>query len=135
MRDTDPFTDAASTEAALGNQPQRKRRRSCFMTSFTSEFCRNSQLSKVERYGWEMKDEPGELMHVDKKRLRIDHEYQRSANEVKVTEITKRFSWLALGAIVVVRRGDAYYVVDGQHRVMAAMRRTDIATLPCVVFS
>lgn len=92
-------------------------------------------MTKIERYGWEMKDEPGEMVLLDKRSLVVDSEYQRQASDAKVVGIAKKWSWLAMGAIIVVFRDGCNYVVDGQHRVMAAMRRSDISMLPCVRFA
>ena len=52
----------------------------------------------------------------------------------KVRELTQDWSWIACGALVVALRDQCYYVIDGQHRLMAAKRRSDIAEMPCVVF-
>lgn len=41
---------------------------------------------------------------------------------------------MACGTIVVAQRCNEYYVVDGQHRVIASLRRSDIQKLPCLVF-
>jgi hypothetical protein len=91
-------------------------------------------MSKIERYGWTIKDKPGVLVSISKHELRIDPEYQRSALPAKIKAISSAWSWIACGAIIVGLRSDAYWVIDGQHRVLAAMRRVDITDLPCVVF-
>ena len=89
---------------------------------------------KVTAYKWEMLDSPGDLMWIPKAALRVDPAYQRDALENRITRITKAWSWVACGVIEVSRRGEEYWVIDGQHRVLAAMRRSDIQTLPCIVF-
>lgn len=89
--------------------------------------------SKVERHGWTVKD-PGVLMSINKHELKIDAEYQRTPIPAKIKVIASTWSWVACGAIVVGMRNGAYWVIDGQHRVLAAMRRVDITDLPCVVF-
>lgn len=90
---------------------------------------------KIKNYGWVVKDNPGELMYVEKHLLNIDHEYQRTLNIAKSRDLASAWSWIACGVIVVGVRDGAYYVIDGQHRVSAALRRSDIKTLPCIVFS
>jgi len=93
--------------------------------------------SKTERYKWTMADAiaPGEMLMISKHKLSIDHRYQRRAVDQKVLRMARDFSWVAFGAITVNRRGDQMYVVDGQHRLEAALRRDDVSEVPCVVFS
>jgi hypothetical protein len=94
------------------------------------------KVSKVSRYGWILRDRPGEFMHIDKNDLRIDHEYQREKVIVqKVREIQANWSWAGCGCILVAMRQDGgFWVFDGQHRVLAARNRADISELPCLVF-
>jgi hypothetical protein len=91
---------------------------------------------KVEQYGWVLKDKPGDLVWLKKSELIIDHSYQRNANSSRVLLIAREWSWLACGVIIVARRvGSGFlYVVEGQHRVLAALKRSDIDCLPCIVF-
>lgn len=79
-------------------------------------------------------DSPGELRWVSKETLRIDLRYQRQAGEYKVREIARKWSWVACGVIVVANRRGIYYVIDGGHRVLAAIQRDDVKALPCIVF-
>jgi len=90
--------------------------------------------AKVEQYKWLMTGAPGELVYLAKTVLEIDHNYQRHAKNVRVLKLAKRWNWLACGVLTVAKRGDRYYVVDGQHRLMAALKRGDIERLPCLVF-
>lgn len=94
----------------------------------------HSGASKIDRYGWTVKDDPGTLLMLDKKSLVVNHEYQRTENESKVLALASSWSWVACGAIIVAERDNQYFVIDGQHRVMAAKRRSDISKLPCIVF-
>lgn len=94
----------------------------------------SANLTKIDRYKWVVKDGPGVLMMIDKRDLRVNPEYQRSLAEHKVREMSASWSWLACSAITVGMRGGVCWVIDGQHRVVAAMRRADIVELPCVVF-
>lgn len=91
-------------------------------------------VDKVARYGWTIQDQPGRLMHVAKEKLLIAAEYQRDLIELKVKEITAAWSWVGCGVIVVAERDGKLWVIDGQHRVHGACRRSDIKTLPCIVF-
>lgn len=97
---------------------------------------KNGKVSKVDRYKWTNQDTPGDFRWLNKHDLNVDHSYQRDANETKLLKITGSWSWVACGAIVVCDRGDeGFFVIDGQHRVMAAIRRVDIVELPCIVFA
>ena len=94
----------------------------------------HSGKSKVERYKWSDPGKPGVFRMLHKSTLEIPDEYQRALNEVKVAEITRNFSWPSFGVIVVVYRNGIAFVIDGQHRCMATLRREDIDALPCMVF-
>jgi hypothetical protein len=93
-------------------------------------------MSKIERYGWILRDSPGLFMEIDKSDLLIDHNYQRDDVIVeKVRAIARAWSWAGCGAISVAVRPDGrFFVFDGQHRVLAAKTRSDISTMPCMVF-
>jgi hypothetical protein len=90
--------------------------------------------SKIEHYGWTIVDKPGVAMDVDKHDLIIDHSYQRQPNTHKCQSYAAAWSWVACGSIIVAKRSRQLFVIDGQHRVLAARRRTDIILLPCLVF-
>lgn len=91
-------------------------------------------LTKVDRYGWTIKDQPGFMKEINKSLLNVDMQYQRHANKSKVLTISSEWSWIACGVVVVAFRDGKYWVMDGQHRVMAAKQRADINNLPCIVF-
>jgi len=92
-------------------------------------------VDKIERYKWDdISDEPGKLEYIDKHALHVDAGYQRSLSPHTSRNIASSWSWMACGAITVARRSGKYYVIDGQHRVEAARKRSDIRELPCVVF-
>lgn len=95
---------------------------------------KSNLVSKVQKYKWEMQDSPGVLKMIDKSELRIDHTYQREAIQSKVIEFASNWSWIACGVIIVAIRDGEYWVIDGQHRVIAANRRADIIDLPCILF-
>ncbi len=91
-------------------------------------------VDKLTRYGWSVKDQPGELRMLHKDLLIVDATYQRDVVAQKVTAITAAFSHMAFGALTVAERNGKFYVIDGGHRRAAAMRRSDITYVPCVVF-
>lgn len=91
-------------------------------------------ISKVEQYKWLMTGQPGKLAYLSKSLLEIDHTYQRLAKNQRVIKLAKRWNWLACGVLTIAHRGGRHYVVDGQHRLMAALKRADIEVLPCLVF-
>ena len=90
---------------------------------------------KVNRYGWKMKDSKGELAWIDKNVLSIYNSYQRNASSSRVLTLAKNWSWAGCGVITVSRRGNSLFVIDGQHRVMAALKRSDITHLPAIIFN
>lgn len=94
------------------------------------------KISKVARYGWILRDRPGEFMEIDKNDLMIDHSYQREKVLIyKVREIASNWSWAGCGCLLVAMRPNgSFWVFDGQHRVLAARSRSDISLLPCLVF-
>jgi len=93
-----------------------------------------ANITKIDRYHWLCQHERGKYAEINKHEMVIDHEYQRRANERRILAITKNWSWVAFGTIAITKRNSKYYVLDGQHRVMAAMRRSDVEELPCMVF-
>ena len=93
------------------------------------------KLTKIVRYKWKLKDEPGQLRSIPKTKLGIDSTYQREWNEAKTRNLAKAWSWIACGALIVAcRDSDGLFIVDGQHRWAGAMLRADITHLPCIVF-
>jgi len=75
-------------------------------------------LTKVDRYGWTIKDQPGFMKEINKSLLNVDMQYQRHANKSKVLTISSEWSWIACGVVVVAFRDGKYWVMDGQHRVI-----------------
>lgn len=95
----------------------------------------NVGADKVEAYKWVIADEPGEFALIEKAALNVDHSYQRYHTDPKVLEKARSWSWLACGALSIGRRSDGtLWVIDGQHRYLAACRRSDIKVLPCMVY-
>jgi hypothetical protein len=93
-------------------------------------------MAKVEKFGWKIVDEPGRFLEIDKRLLNVDHSYQREdVSRGNISRMCAAWSWAACGCILVVMREDgSYWVFDGQHRVIAAMKRSDISKLPCLGF-
>lgn len=100
-----------------------------------TEIASNTRMSKVSRYGWVQINAPGRMCWLDKSSLRVDHSYQRAMNEHKRRRMASEWNWVALGALIVAEREDgSLWVIDGQHRLGAAMSRSDVRDLPCLVF-
>lgn len=104
------------------------------MISQNIETINNGKTDKVSRYKWIKKDSPGEFRMIAKTLLRMAEEYQRGVLIGKVQRMAREWSWISCGAIIVALRDGVFWVVDGQHRVLAALRRSDIDRLPCLVF-
>lgn len=95
----------------------------------------NRKTDKIKHYKWSDAGTKGELLWIPKGDLHVDHKYQRVATERRTLKIAGDWWWMACGTISVARRSDGVLVVfDGQHRVLAAMRRSDVTDLPCIVF-
>jgi hypothetical protein len=91
---------------------------------------------RVERLGWTIKNAPGEFLTIHKNELEVDPAYQRNRiNQRRVEAISRQWNWIACGCLVVALRSDnKWFVLDGQHRKLAADMRSDIGELPCLVF-
>ena len=89
-----------------------------------------------EYYGWKLVDEPGRLQMIRKGDLRVDATYQRNPKkESVINKIASFWSWAACGALIVAERADGeLFIVDGQHRWLAAMKLDSVEVLPCMVF-
>lgn len=81
------------------------------------------------------------LQYLPPSALSVDASYQRSIDagdsQALIKRIATYWNWDLCQPLVVSRRrteaGDAYFVIDGQHRLAAAILREDIGQLPCVV--
>lgn len=90
---------------------------------------------KVIRYDWKVKDEPGIFKFIDKNLLSIDHRYQRKGiKNSRVLEFSRNWSWIACNCLSIIYRHEQYWIIDGQHRKLAADKRTDIESLPCMIY-
>ena len=72
---------------------------------------------------------------IDIKRLTIDKSYQRltagKASQRTIKKIADTFYWCNFQPITVAPRGQKFAVVDGQHRLMAAIETRAIKEVPC----
>jgi hypothetical protein len=93
-------------------------------------------LDKAARYHLTVRNAPGEFLMIPKTELEVDSAYQRNRiNLRRVDTLTRTWDWIACGCLVVALRDDnKWFVVDGQHRKLAADQRSDIRELPCLVF-
>lgn len=91
---------------------------------------------KEERYQWDkIVGAPGKLLNIQKECLRIDYDYQRSQpSDPKILGYARAWDWALCATLLVADRDGVYYVWDGQHRLLAAMKRSDITHLPCMVY-
>jgi uncharacterized ParB-like nuclease family protein len=64
--------------------------------------------------------------------LKIDSTYQRSIRRLLVNKIKQEFDDRLAGALVVSKRDNGYYVLDGQHR-FVAMRELGVKDAVCLV--
>lgn len=104
------------------------------MSAALSEHTKTNGVDKVARYKWSMRDTPGILMSIHKTKLHVDTTYQRNTNIDKARAIASSWSWIGFGVLIVAVRDQVYWIIDGQHRHAAAMLRSDIGDLPCIVF-
>jgi ParB-like nuclease domain len=85
----------------------------------------------------EIKGTVGSLAMVPIAALRVDMTYQRNVTVASVRNIRaicRAFDWSKFLPVIVVRDGDAFSVVDGQHRATAAAT-LGIAEVPAYVLS
>jgi hypothetical protein len=80
------------------------------------------------------------LQYCAPDQLKIDETYQRTletgSSQALIRRIAMYWDWGLCQPLFVARRSDGgLYVVDGQHRLAAAILRGDIWQLPCVVSS
>jgi hypothetical protein len=79
-------------------------------------------------------NQPGLLANVNKNILTVAPEYQRQASPSLIKSIKDSWDWRAAGVLVVSKRDNQHFVIDGQHRLRAAQARQDIDKLPCIIF-
>jgi len=105
--------------------------------SATNDFYNDSigdGLSKIDRYGWTIDGDQPEFAFVEKHKLKIDDSYQREPSEEKIARMSRHWRWACVPSLLVSQRSThELFVYDGQHRLLAAMRRSDIDVLPCLI--
>lgn len=84
------------------------------------------------------KGNPPSVENRNPSELRLDDSYQRStdngASQALIRKIANGWDWRMCLPLVVSKRDDgSLWVIDGQHRLAAALLRGDIPFLPCVV--
>lgn len=96
------------------------------------------QEVSVEKKRWNiLKTTRGYFKNIPKEQLLVDPAYQRSHNghsRQKVQTFVKNWSWEGCHVLSVAHRGDKLYVMDGSHRLAAAMMIPEIKNLPCLIF-
>lgn len=93
---------------------------------------------KSQRYKWrEINPCSGELKWINKELLHVDSIYQRTdqVSAGKVAELAANFNWIAFGVLLIAqRRDESLWIYDGMHRWFAALKRSEVTQLPCIVF-
>jgi hypothetical protein len=59
--------------------------------------------------------------------------YQRKTSEMKIKKLIQDFDWKAFGFVMVNIRDSKNWVIDGQHRIVAATRK-GYKEVPCMVY-
>lgn len=105
------------------------------MQSENQEIHAPSGRTKVDVYQWKTTGQPGRFQMIHKSQLRIVQDsYQRVVRDRSVAEYAANWNWASAGALIIGNRDGVFYVIDGQHRLLAARKRADISELPCLVF-
>lgn len=81
---------------------------------------------------------PPTLEWISADKLAVDEAYQRATDSSKsrrlIYSMKEEWDWRLCQPLVISRRADgSLFVIDGQHRLSAALLREDIPHLPCVV--
>lgn len=89
----------------------------------------------VPEFAKSISNKNSRLVTIPKELLLIDSSYQNPANLEEVTRIRNGWNQFLCNPLSVAERYDGrYYVVDGQHRLLAAKQISNIKSLPCMVF-
>jgi hypothetical protein len=91
-------------------------------------------IDKIDRYDWKILDSPGTLVWINKNEIKIEEAYQRSLLKERVQAMSAKWSWIACGTLLIAQRAGELWAIDGQHRLAASKRRSDITKLPCILF-
>jgi hypothetical protein len=77
---------------------------------------------------------PGRLIELRKTDINIPHEYQRDLLKSRATKIAREFDWFQFGVLIIAHRNGEYFVVDGEHRLTAALSLEELDLLPCMLY-
>lgn len=93
-------------------------------------------IDKIKKFGWNQQtNKSGAVEFIHKSQIKVDTTYQREINISNVRKIAREWDWSLFGIITVGQRSDgSYWVCDGQHRLAAAMNRSDVQMVPCEIF-
>ena len=89
-----------------------------------------------------VKGKPPQVEWTNCNKLLIDHGYQRMIegrqSQRLIRSIAENWDWRLLAPLTVSLRDGSYgppglFVIDGQHRLKAALLRGDIPSLPCII--
>lgn len=97
---------------------------------------RSTRVDKIQKNKWNTETGSfGTDAMIDKWDLNVDTSYQRNISETRIKAISSGWRWEGVGKLVVAEREDGkLFVVDGQHRLIAARKRSDVNMLPCLVY-
>ncbi len=92
------------------------------------------QATRTDTERWGLTHKRGRLAWIPKEDLKLDLSYQRDQSSAKINRLRRDWSATACGALVYAERSDGLYVVDGGHRLTAALSRKDVTKLPGIIF-
>lgn len=75
-----------------------------------------------------------EFRYIHKNALMIDYSYQRPPSKTRARKIAREWDNSSCGVLTVSERNNEYYVIDGQHRLLAAKSLDRVEYLRCMVF-
>jgi hypothetical protein len=104
------------------------------LLSDTVDLPNRGTMSKVDKFGWRMKDAPGRFSMLKKNILKVNEAYQRGLDNDRANGIAQSFMWAAFGTLSVIHRDGQFWVFDGMHRLAGAMKRSDVNTVPCMIY-
>lgn len=93
-------------------------------------------VDKIKKFGWNTQTNmSGTIKFLHKSQIKVDTTYQRELCLRNVRQIAREWDWSLFGRLTVGERADgSFFVCDGQHRLAAALNRSDIQQIPCEVF-
>lgn len=88
--------------------------------------------SRVERKMADVRQ--GEALEIDKAELQINRTYQRQPAEARIKKMAAQWSSVSAQVLLVAMTDRQFFVIDGQHRLLAAMLVPGVRKLNCLVF-